>query len=338
MKAVLMTATGGPEVLELRDVPEPEITRDTQLKVQVKAAGVNPVDTKIRRKGLFHPDALPAILGLDGAGVVVETGPAVTRFQPGDAVWYCNGGLGGEPGNYAEFTLVAETVAQPKPESLSFVEAAAAPLVLITAWEALQDRARVGMDKRVLILGGAGGVGHVAVQLARFAESPVAATVGAPEKAEFVRELGADRAILYPEEDFVEAAREWTDGRGVDIALDTLGGEHFQRLMDAMGFYGDLVTLLQPGASVDWSPARKKNLRIAFELMLTPILEDLPTARAHHGEILEYCARLFDKGELRIHVSRTFPLEAAAEAHRLIEQGHTMGKVVLIVDGEDGAS
>ncbi len=332
MKAVVMTATGGPEVLELRDLPEPEITRDTQLKVKVKAAGVNPVDTKIRRKGLFYPNALPAVLGLDGAGVVVEAGPAVTRFQPGDAVWYCNGGLGGEPGNYAEYTLVDEAVAQPKPESLSFVEAAAAPLVLITAWEALHDRTRVGMDRSVLIIGGAGGVGHVAVQLARFAECPVAATVGSEEKAEFVRGLGAERPILYRREDFVAAAREWTDGRGVDIALDTMGDEIFQRLMDAMGFYGDLVTLLQPGPQVDWSAARKKNLRIAFELMLTPMLEDLPTARAHHGEILEYCGRLLDKGEMRIHVSHTFPLEAAAEAHRLVETGHTMGKVVLTID------
>ncbi len=331
MKAVVMTAVGGPEVLELRELPEPRITRDTQLKVQVKAAGVNPVDTKIRRKGLFYPDALPAILGLDGAGVVVETGPGVTRFAPGDAVWYCNGGLGGDPGNYAEFTLVDEAVAQPKPQSLSFVEAAAAPLVLITAWEALHDRTRAGMDRSVLVVGGAGGVGHVAVQLARFAQCPVAATVGSREKAEFVRALGAERAILYTEEDFVEAVRDWTAGKGVDIALDTQGGDTFQRLMDAMGFYADLVTLLQPGAEVDWTPARRKNLRIAFELMLTPMLEDLPAARAHHGEILEYCARLFDKGELRIHVSRTFPLEQAAEAHRLVEQGHTMGKVVLTV-------
>jgi NADPH2:quinone reductase len=335
MKAVVMTATGGPEVLELREVPEPEITRDTQLKVRVKAAGVNPVDTKIRRKGLFYPDALPAILGLDGAGVVVETGAAVTRFRPGDAVWYCNGGLGGEPGNYAEYTLVDEAVAQPKPESLSFVEAAAAPLVLITAWESLHDRTRVGMDKRVLIIGGAGGVGHVAVQLARFAECPVAATVGTEDKAEFVRGLGVERAILYTREDFVEAARDWTEGRGVDIALDTMGGEIFQRLMDAMGFYGDLVTILQPGPDVDWSPARKKNLRIAFELMLTPMLEDLPTARAHHGEILEYCGRLLDKGEMRIHVSHTFPLEQAADAHRQVETGHTMGKVVLVIDEDE---
>ncbi|MCG6870190.1 MAG: zinc-dependent alcohol dehydrogenase family protein [Gammaproteobacteria bacterium] len=331
MKAVVMTAAGGPEVLEFRDIPEPEILSDTQIKVQVKAAGVNPVDTKLRSRGVFYPDALPAVLGCDGAGVVVDSGAAVKRFREGDAVWFCNGGLGGDQGNYAEYTVVEESVAQSKPVSLSFDEAAAAPLVLITAWESLHDRTRLGMGKTVLVHAGAGGVGHVAIQLAKFADCPVCTTVGSEEKAEFVKSLGADEAIRYREQDFVEAVKHWTSGAGVDIALDTIGGRTFARTLAAMAFYGDLVTILAPGPDIDWQEARRRNLRIAFELMLTPMLEALPDARLHHGEILEYCARLFEKQEMRIHVSHRFPLEDAAEAHRLVEEGHVTGKVALII-------
>ena len=126
MKAVLMTAVGGPEVLEYDRLAEPEITRPTEIKVRLRAAGVNPIDTKVRSRGLFQ-GSLPAVLGCDGAGEVVATGPAVTRFRPGDAVWMCHGGLGGAQGNYAEFTVVDEEHAEPKPSRISFDEAAAAP-------------------------------------------------------------------------------------------------------------------------------------------------------------------------------------------------------------------
>ena len=167
MKAVLMTREGEPDVLEYRDVPEPEIRSLTQIKVRLRAAGVNPVDTKLRARGVFYADALPAILGCDGAGTVVEVGGGVTRFRSGDAVWFCNGGLGRESGCYAEYAVIDETVARTKPSALDFTAAAAGPLVLITAWEALYDRAGLEYGQHVLIHAGAGGVGHVAVQLAK---------------------------------------------------------------------------------------------------------------------------------------------------------------------------
>ena len=151
MKAVLMTAVGDIDVLQLAEIEEPEIATPTQLKVQLQAAGMNPVDTKLRSRGVFYPDALPAVLGCDGAGVVVETGSDVTRFRTGDAVWFCHGGLGGEQGNYAEYTVVDETIARPMPDCLGYTEAAALPLVLITAWEALFDRARLEQGQSVLI-------------------------------------------------------------------------------------------------------------------------------------------------------------------------------------------
>ncbi len=329
MKAVQMMEIGSPDVLQLQELDEPAIQTGTQIKVRLKAAGVNPIDTKLRSRGIFYPDGLPAVLGCDGAGVVVDAGDAVAQFKPGDEVWFCNGGLGGEQGNYAEYTLVDESVAQPKPPSLSFVEAAAAPLVLITAWEALFDRAHLRKDQTVLIHAGAGGVGHVAIQLAKRAGARICTTVGSAEKAEFVRALGADDVILYREHDFVAAVNAWTEGRGVDVVLDTVGGETFRQSLAAVAHYGDLVTLLDPGTDVVWKEARDRNLRIGFELMLTPMLRNLPSARAHHGEILDRCGQWFDAGQLEIHVAKTFPLEQAAAAHALVEAGHVQGKLVL---------
>ncbi|UCE88352.1 MAG: zinc-dependent alcohol dehydrogenase family protein [Pseudomonadota bacterium] len=329
MKAVQMTTTGAPQVLVVVELAEPQIDSPTQLKVRLKAAGVNPVDTKIRTRGLFAQGELPAVLGCDGVGEVVETGKDVTRLRPGDDVWFCNGGLGGVQGNYAEFTVVDEQVARRKPRALTYIEAAAAPLVLITAWEALYHRARLQEGQTVLVHAGAGGVGHVAIQLAKHAGARVITTVSSEEKAQLARSLGADEAVLYRERDFVEAVNEWTGGRGVDVALDTLGGEVFRRTLDAVVHYGDVVTLLDPGTDVVWKEARNRNLRVGFELMLTPMLHDLQEARNRHGKILDGCADLFQKGELRIVVGKTLPFEEAAQAHALIEEGHGIGKIVL---------
>ena len=332
MKAVQMTATGSPDILELVDIPEPEILQPHQIKVRLRAAGVNPIDTKLRARGLLFPDALPAVLGCDGAGEVAAVGEQVTRFHVGDGVWFCNGGLGSEQGNYAEFTLVDEAVAQPMPGNADYVTAAAAPLVLITAWEALFDRAHLGKDQTVLIHAGAGGVGHVAIQLAVLAGARVCATVGDEDKAAFARELGAEYVIDYRDEDLVEAVMAWTQGVGVDLALDTVGPAVFRQTIPAVTHYGDLVTLLDPGPLIDWKEARTRNLRIGFELMLTPMLRNLPTAREHQGEILRRCGDWMGDGKLRVHVNRTFPLAQAAAAHRLIEEGHVQGKLVLAVD------
>ncbi len=328
MKAIEMREPGEPDVLALVERPTPTLSSATGMLVRLEAAGINPVDTKVRSRGVFVPDGLPAVLGCDGAGVVEAVGEGVSRFKAGDAVWFCHGGLGGPEGNYAQYALVDQAVAQRKPESLDFVHAAAAPLVLITAWEALYDRASLQTGETVLIHAGAGGVGHVATQIARLAGARVCTTVSGPEKADFVHSLGAEYAINYREEDLVQAVMDWTEGRGVDVALDTVGPETFAKTMPAMAYYGDLVTILDPG-QVDLKEARTRNLRIGFELMLTPMLRNLPEARAHQGEILRRCGEWIDRGELSIQVSRTFPLEQAAEAHRQIEQGHTTGKLVL---------
>ena len=329
MKAILMTVVGDPDVLQPADIPEPEITTPTQIKVNIKSAGINPVDTKLRNRGVLYPDALPAILGCDGAGIVTETGTDVSRFNPGDAVWFCHGGLGGEPGNYAEYTVMEEAEAERKPPSLSFEQAAALPLVLITAWEALFDRARLQAGQSVLIHAGAGGVGHVAIQLAKSVGAQVATTVSTDEKAEFVTRLGADKVINYKQQDFVEQVLQWTNGEGVDVVLDSLGGDTFQRSLAATKVYGHVNTLLDPGTGIEWKEARNRNLSISFTLMLTPMLKKMMDARKHQGEILNRCAELIEAGKLETVVSHEFALEDAAKAHALIEQGHVLGKVIL---------
>ena len=333
MQAILMTGTGGPEVLELSDVPLPALPSANHLLVRLHAAGVNPVDTKLRANGTYYPDRLPAILGCDGAGVVEAVGKAVTRFRPGDRVYFCSGGIGGEPGNYATYNTVHEEYAARLPGNLDFTAAAAVPLVLITAWEALYDRARLQPAQRVLIHAAAGGVGHVAVQLARHTLARVAATVGKPDKAAFVRTLGAENVIEHKNEDFVQAALDWTGGVGVDMTFDTVGGETFCRSFAATCVYGQVVTLLQSSCDAGaHKVARTRNLGLHYELMLTPMFLRLHAARVHQREILEAGARLIEEGKLRIHVSAVLPLAQAAEAHRHIGAGHTTGKIVLQVE------
>ncbi len=326
-----MTAPGGPEVLQLQEVPDPKIEKDTEILVRLRAAGVNPIDTKLRRRGTFYPNQMPAILGCDGAGVVEAVGSFVQRFRVGDEVYFCQGGLGSNLGNYAQLAVVDERFVARKPASLSFVAAAAAPLVLITAWESLFDRGRLQAEQRVLIHAGAGGVDHVAVQLAKLHGASVCTTVSNDEKAVFVHQLGADHTILYKQTDFVQAALDWTEGEGVDLAFDTVGGETFYKTFPAVRVYGDVVTILEPDqAYMNWKTARNRNLRISYELMLTPMLQGLVAAQQHQAEILEQCSRWIDDRKLKIHISKIFPLAEAATAHQMLEAGSVTGKIVLL--------
>ncbi|MDY6896740.1 MAG: zinc-dependent alcohol dehydrogenase family protein [Cyanobacteriota bacterium] len=329
MKAVLMTAPGNPEVLQLREISNPLPPQNTELLVRLKAAGINPIDTKLRKRGTFYPDKMPAILGCDGAGIVEAVGAEVKRFQVGDEVFFCSGGLGEHQGNYAEFTTVEERFVAKKPKSVSFIEAAAAPLVLITAWEALYERGRLEPGEKVLIHAGAGGVGHVAIQLAKLKGADVCTTVSSQEKADFVKNLGADYVINYQKNDFTKAVLDWTNGEGVDLAFDTVGGETFEKTFPAIRIYGDIVTILQPSDTTNWKIARQRNLRIGLELMLTPTLQGLEEAQARHGEILAECAKWMDEGKLKVCVNRTFDLEEVAEAHQLLEAGSMIGKLVI---------
>ena len=330
MKAILMRAPGETDVLQSADVPIPEIADPHQLLVRVHAAGLNPLDTKVRKLHFYYPEHLPAILGCDGAGVVERVGGAVTRFRPGDEVYFFNGGLGREAGTYAEYTLVHEAYAAAKPKRLSMVEAAAVPLVLITAWEALYDRVALKQGESVLIHAGAGGVGHVAIQLARVRGARIATTISGADKAALARSLGAELAIDYRAQDFVAAALDWTGGRGVDVVLDTVGGEPFYKSFPALRMYGRIATLLSTVCELaDVNRARMRNLIVGYVQMTAPSFLGNDAARRAQTRILEEGARMFDAGELQVRVSAVLPLAEAAEAHRMLEEGHTAGKVVL---------
>jgi len=335
MRAIVMTKPGAPDVLTAADVEQPVCAED-EILVQIMAAGVNPIDTKLRCNGLYFADGLPAILGCDGAGIVMAVGAGVSRFEPGDAVYYCYGGLGQRAGNYAEYIAVPEIFVAPKPDCIDFIDAAAAPLVLITAWEALFDRARLQSGQKVFIHAGAGGVGHVAIQLAKLAGCDVATTVSSEEKADVVTTLGADMVINYHQQDVTEALLAWTDGMGVDVALDTVGGDACKQLVEATRIYGDIVTILPMPEDIDWKAVRLRNIRISQELMLTPMVMGLTGAAEHHSDILEQCAQFFDEQKLSIFVSDTFALEQAAHAHRRIEAGSMAGKLVLEIASPEG--
>ncbi|MEZ2230226.1 zinc-dependent alcohol dehydrogenase family protein [Microcoleus sp.] len=330
MKAIVFETPGAPEVLKLQDIPAPTIQKETEVLVRLRAAGVNPIDTKLRGRGTFYPDRTPHVLGCDGAGVVEAVGSGVQSFQVGDEVFFCNGGLGGPTGTYTELAVIDEQFLALKPASLSFVQAAASPLVLITAWESLYDRGRLLAGQKVLVQAGAGGVGHVAIQLAKLQGAEVCTTVSSPEKAEFVQQLGADSVIFYKKADVVDEILTWTQGEGVDLAFDTVGGETFYQTIPAVKIYGDLVTILEPDPALgNLKTARMRNLRISLELMLTPMLQGLVEEQQQQARILQQCARLCDRNLLKIHVSQTFPLEQAQAAHQLLETGSVTGKIVL---------
>lgn len=329
MKAIVMTRPGGVDVLEARDIEEPRITAPDQIKVSLHAAGINPIDTKVRSRGVFFENALPAVLGCDGAGLITEIGEEVKHLRVGDKVWFCHGGIGREQGNYAETKVMAADEACIMPRNLDYLHAAAGPLVLITAWEALFDRAQLSAGQSVLIHAGAGGVGHVAIQLAKQRGARVATTVSHPDKANYVKQLGADLIINYREQDFVNEINDWTGGDGVDVVFDTVGPAVCRASIPAVAHYGALVTLIDPGVDVDWKEARTRNLRFMFELMLAPMMRDLPQARAHQIDILRSCKRMIENDQLHLYVSQVLPLSQAAQAHSLIEQGSTQGKIVL---------
>lgn len=328
MKAIQLPQHGGSELLTIAEIDDPEIIEPTDVKVKLKAAGINPVDTKIR-SGAYPLNQFPFILGCDGAGIIEETGTEVTRFKQGDKVYFFHGGVGDISGNYAEYKVLDERFLAQKPESLDFIQAAAAPLVLLTAWESLFDRAHVDKDETVFISAGAGGVGHVAIQLAKHVGAKVCTTVSSDEKASFVKDLGADQIINYKEQDVLKGIMDWTNDKGVDMAMDNVGGKSLQEVFSLVKHYGDVVTLLQADNNIDWSIARFRNIRFSMEVMLSPLLFGLIEAQKHQTWILEQCAELFDTGKLCIHVSNVLPLERASEAHRMLESGHAVGKIVL---------
>jgi NADPH:quinone reductase len=329
MRAMLMTAVGGPEVLQPAELPDPQLTSEHDVRVRLHAAGINPVDYKLRSGGTSG-GSLPAILGWDGAGVVESVGSAVTRVHVGAEVYFCDGGFGPTPGTYAELKVLDERYLAHKPERLSFVEAAAAPLVTITAWEALRERARVAEGQHVLVQAGAGGVGHMAIQIARLAGAQVATTVTPGAKAELAAALGAELCIDYHQEDVGDSVGSWTGGTGADVVHDTVGGKTFTESFSLVRPYGDLVSNVESSWEDEAIKAmHDRNLRVSFTWMPAPSVFGWTEQRERQRGILEQAAAHFDAGDLSIEVGATFALEHVADAHRAMEAGEIVGKTVL---------
>jgi len=331
MKAMLLTAAGGTENLQIQHVAIPELPSAEHIRVHLQAAGVNPVDYKMRSKGGIDPQKLPIILGCDGAGVVEAIGEQVTRFKVGDEVYFYNGGIGaGVQGNYAEYTCIHQEYAAAKPAKLTMQEAAALPLAWITAWEALVDRVNLQSGQKVLIHAGTGGVGHLAIQLAKQLKANVATTISSTAKAERAHKLGADLCIDYKQVDFAQAVLGWTQQKGVDVVFDTVGGETFCRSIAATKVYGKVVTLLEyPCDGNTWKTAKLRNLSVSYEMMLTPEILGIHEGRIAQRKMLDQASSWIEADELSINVAQVLPLEQAATAHQQIEAGHTTGKIVL---------
>lgn len=319
MKAMVVQAFGEADVLAEAELPRPQ-AGPGQLLVRVLATSVNPVDYKIRRSGAWARVRPPAVIGYDAAGVVEEVGPGVTGFAPGAKVFYTPH-IFGRPGTYAEYHAVDADIAVQKPAGLTFLEAASLPLAGGTAWDAIVRLAAVKPGEAVLVHAGAGGVGSLAVQLARAAGARVLATARA-ENAELVRSLGADVVIDYRAEDFARAALRETAGRGVEVAFDTVGGDTLARTIPAMRPYGRMVTCVS--STGDLSAALMRNLTVHFEF--------LERARSK----MEALETLAERGQLRPVIDSVLPLSRVADAHRKIEGGGMRGKIVLrVADGAE---
>lgn len=328
MKVQIIPGFGGPDVFQLAELPDPR-PGPGEVLVRIEATSINPVDYKIRRAGPPTAPDLPAVLGCDLAGVVVGVGEGVTAFRAGDEVYGCAGGVKGMPGTYAELIAADARLLAHKPKTLSMREAAALPLVTITAWEGLHDRARLQAGQKVLVHGGAGGVGHIAIQLAKASGALVYTTVSSTEKADTARRLGADETINYREESVEDYVARLTDGAGFDVVFDATGGDQIAQSFAAARLNGQVITIVSQ-YEADLSLMHAKGLSLHVVFMLLPMLYG--DGRAHHGEILKQAAELVDAGKLRPLIdAQRFTLSDIGAAHALLEGSKASGKVVVDV-------
>ncbi|GGW99547.1 NADPH:quinone reductase [Streptomyces malachitofuscus] len=313
MRAVTVGEFGGPEVLTVEQVARPA-PLPTEVLVRVHAAGVNPVDWKTRAgQGMAGLQTLPLILGWDVSGVVEEVGFGVTTLAPGDEV-YAMPWFPRPAGGYAEYVTAPSRQFARKPSSVGHAEAAALPLAALTAWQALVDTAHVQAGQRVLVHAGAGGVGHLAVQIARHLGAEVVATARESRHA-WLKELGADETIDYSRQRFEDVAGE------VDVVIDLMGGQEATDVRSvAVTRPGGLVVSVPGGVSAELADAAAR-----AGVRTSPVLVE------PDGAALTTIAGLVDAGALRVEIERVFPLDRAAEAHRQGETNRTRGKLVLNV-------
>ena len=313
MKAMIIREFGGPEKFELADMPKP-VPGPHQVLVKLRASSVNPVDFKIR----MYPSnwagvPVPAILGYDGAGVVEAVGALVTHLKPGDEVFYC-ARIHGRQGTYAEYHVEDAEIVVKKPAHLSFEEAASLPLAGMTAWDSIVTFFQTKPGDTVLIHAGAGGVGSLAVQMAKAAGARVIAT-GRKENEALIRGLGADEVIDYRTVKFEDEVNRLTGGKGAEAAYDTVGGDTITRSITCVRPYGRLATITSVEGSINGMQSRNQSLYFSFMERTEAKIRALAT--------------LAERRQIRPLVDSVYPLEKVADAHRKIEAGGMKGKLVV---------
>ena len=328
MKAMTINNFGGTEEFVAAEVAKPQVTAGNVL-VRIAATSVNTIDMMIRQMGADLPFApkLPGILGMDFAGTVTAVGEGVTKFAVGDEVYGCAGGLADLQGALAEYMLADEKLVAHKPKSLSMEQAAAIPLVGITAYEGLV-RAGVSEGQKVLVHGGAGGVGHIALQLANYLGGEVYSTGSDDAQLALIDELGGI-GINYRTETIADYVNQYTNGAGFDVVFDSVGTANLPNSFEAAALNGQIATTVSM-VELDLTPAHFKGLSLHVVFMLIPMLHD--HKREQHGEILAKLAEIVDEGKLTpILDEQSFSLEQTGQAHDRLSSGQAMGKVVVSI-------
>ncbi|WP_371018378.1 zinc-dependent alcohol dehydrogenase family protein [Pseudalkalibacillus sp. JSM 102089] len=325
MKAVVINEFGAPSKFRVEELSSREL-KAGEVRINVKATSVNPVDMKIRsgQAEAFAP-TFPAVLHGDVAGIVEEAYEG-SAFKKGDEVFACAGGVKGLDGALREQMIVDHKLVAKKPARLSMKEAAALPLVSITAWEALIDRINVKPGQNVLIHGATGGVGHIAIQIAKSLGAIVYTTASTNEKMKIGQDLGADYAINYKETSVEEYVNDYTDGKGFDAVFDTVGGDNMEKSFQAVKNGGDVACIVGSGEH-DMTQLYVKSASYHGVLMLVPMLTN--EGREHHGDILNRVAHMVDHGILKpVLDEQSFTFTTIGDAHARLESGKTIGKVV----------
>jgi NADPH:quinone reductase len=324
MTAIAITTPGGPEVLKPVRMRWPEPGAG-EILVKVAAAGINRPDILQRQGGYPPPPGAPATPGLEIAGEVVSVGLGVKRYRAGDKVCALVPG-----GGYAEYCVAAEDNALPVPAELSLVEAAGLPETFFTVWTNVFDRAGLKAGETFLVHGGSSGIGTTAIMLAKAFGATVIATAGSPEKCAACISLGASLAVDYRKEDFVQAVKDATAGKGADVILDMVGGDYIPRNLAAAAMHGRIVSiafLRGSKAEVDFLPMMLKRLTLTGStLRPRSVAEKAQIARALEEKVWPLIAQ----GKIRPQIYKTFPLAEAAQAHALMESSAHVGKIVLV--------
>ncbi|WP_417843948.1 zinc-dependent alcohol dehydrogenase family protein [Thalassospira sp.] len=325
MKAAVLAHPN--DEFKITDLPRP-VTGDGTVLVRIQASGVNPLDTKIRNGNAAHArHPLPGILGIDMVGTVVETGTNVTAFKSGDIVYGMTGGVGGVQGSLAQYAAVDARLLALVPDTFSIREAATLPLAFITAWEGLVDRIKLLGSKKVLVIGGGGAVGQMAIQIAR-ARGAIVYAVDSAKKGPVIESLGAT-FINYEHHTVADYVATHTDNTGFDIVYDTIGGPGLDAAFQAVSEFGHVTSCLGWGTHA-LAPLSFKGACYSGVFTLTPLLEN--RRRQLHGDIMAEATRMANAGQLKLQIDpREFTLETVDDAYFALESGDVNGKLVITI-------